>query len=240
MTMTHVPLTLSVSLLPLVTPDIRATLRYGGRLLRSLAVLLPIKAISAMIPNVNMLLYTYLHSLPKIFPLGLFLAFVFWIFGVIFVTLFRNKFGFVSLSLCVVLQCQCSFSRRYCDLSTLPLYWQHYVETQIGTTKAQFEMIEKLYPYRNSSRQRFWYKDNCTAYGSNASWIVPPSNFNNIGWAFLTQFHMSTTEGWVLVMRYAIDSVGPDIHPIEDYHLEHSVPFIAFMSKFSIRRGAGF
>nr|CCA18882.1 similar to sodium channel putative [Albugo laibachii Nc14] len=67
----------------------------------------------------------------------------------------------------------------------------------------------------------------CECWG--ASWEPPiPWNFNNIGWAMLTFFELSTTEGWVTVMTQAIDATDIDMQPIRDHQMKWAYFFVIF------------
>ena len=50
----------------------------------------------------------------------------------------------------------------------------------------------------------------CYDYGG--EWLLPDSNFDNIGYSMLTMFTMMTTEGWNQVMWKAIDAT--EIHQV--------------------------
>ena len=45
-------------------------------------------------------------------------------------------------------------------------------------------------------------------------WVSRPYSFDNIAYAMLTLFEMSTTEGWVAVMWSGVDATGIDRSPV--------------------------
>ncbi|KAJ8907466.1 hypothetical protein NDN08_007577 [Rhodosorus marinus] len=61
------------------------------------------------------------------------------------------------------------------------------------------------------------------------TWVSYPSNFDNSLNAMLTLFEVSTLENWVDIMYAAMDAVGIDREPVEDYNEAASLFFIAFI-----------
>jgi hypothetical protein len=70
-------------------------------------------------------------------------------------------------------------------------------------------------------------KADCLAAGG--SWSVNDSNFDNITQAMRTLFILCTTEGWAGVMFLGVDSVGPDIIPVQDHNPRMAFFFVTVM-----------
>lgn len=60
-------------------------------------------------------------------------------------------------------------------------------------------------------------------------WINFKNKFDQIFYAVLTLFEMSTTEGWVDVLWKGIDSTDIDYLPQKNYNLSASIYFIGFI-----------
>eukprot|EP00036_Acanthoecidae_sp_10tr_P014734 CAMPEP_0206289576 /NCGR_PEP_ID=MMETSP0106_2-20121207/2185_1 /ASSEMBLY_ACC=CAM_ASM_000206 /TAXON_ID=81532 /ORGANISM="Acanthoeca-like sp., Strain 10tr" /LENGTH=1614 /DNA_ID=CAMNT_0053720129 /DNA_START=528 /DNA_END=5372 /DNA_ORIENTATION=- len=74
-------------------------------------------------------------------------------------------------------------------------------------------------------------------------WSTSESNFDNIGYAMLTLFSASTTEGWVDVMFDGIDSTEPGEGPIENnkpYMAAYFVIFITVLTFFMLNIFVGY
>lgn len=68
----------------------------------------------------------------------------------------------------------------------------------------------------------------CGCWGADWGETIP-QNFNNVGWAMLTFFEISTTEGWVDVMVTAIDATDIDMQPVRDHNMNWAFFFVAFI-----------
>eukprot|EP00762_Andalucia_godoyi_P001647 ANDGO_07082.mRNA.1 Sodium channel protein 60E len=65
--------------------------------------------------------------------------------------------------------------------------------------------------------------------GESRDWVVPPYNFDNVAYAFLTLWCVATLEGWVTIMYAAIDARGQNIQPQENYQPLWAFYFIIFI-----------
>ncbi|KAE9048858.1 hypothetical protein PR002_g169 [Phytophthora rubi] len=64
----------------------------------------------------------------------------------------------------------------------------------------------------------------------NASWErTIPQSFDNVLYALLTFYEISTTEGWVTLMLAGVDATDVDMQPIANYHESWTLFFIAFI-----------
>ena len=70
-------------------------------------------------------------------------------------------------------------------------------------------------------------KYDCINYGG--TWNNRFINFDNIGNSILTLFIMSTNEGWVEIMDYAVDSAGVGMQPKRGNHAGYQIIFIIYM-----------
>mmetsp|Transcript_9353 Transcript_9353/g.8829 ORF Transcript_9353/g.8829 Transcript_9353/m.8829 type:complete len:188 (+) Transcript_9353:1951-2514(+) len=61
-------------------------------------------------------------------------------------------------------------------------------------------------------------------------WILPFNNFNNILYATITFFQVSTEEGWPDVMFATIDSVGYDQQPVVNNRKIVALLFVVYLS----------
>ncbi|KAE9315095.1 hypothetical protein PR003_g19081 [Phytophthora rubi] len=68
----------------------------------------------------------------------------------------------------------------------------------------------------------------CGCWGADWGPVVP-QNFNNVGYAMISFFEMSTTENWGLLMVACIDATGIDMQPIRDYNMWWAGFFFVFM-----------
>ena len=157
----------------------------------------------------NILILTIFKAVPKFLDVLIVWCFFIVIWSVVFVQLYSHKFW-------------------HCDFTGMNATWQRFVQEEVGLTKQHHTWLSwkrtHVSPDENSTGALFWTRKNCTDYGG--TWVNRESNFDNLGQAFLTLFHMSTMEGWVAVMRYATDVVGIDKHPIQDFAFETG--FISF------------
>jgi len=72
----------------------------------------------------------------------------------------------------------------------------------------------------------------CTAMGG--SWVLYPSNFDNIGAAFSTLFEIATLENWVAIMTVGVDGCGVDMAPKVDCSIGLIFYFIIYILLGSI------
>jgi len=74
-----------------------------------------------------------------------------------------------------------------------------------------------------------WYDDETGASG-NRTWMNLASNYDNIGYAFITTFELASLEMWPIIMWHAIDSNGVvDKHPVRNNNVVMSLYFISFI-----------
>jgi len=67
----------------------------------------------------------------------------------------------------------------------------------------------------------------CLDYGG--EWIQIPSNFDNVGNSMITLFTAATTEGWVDVMKNAMDTSSYNSMPKQDNNPANALFFIFFV-----------
>lgn len=72
--------------------------------------------------------------------------------------------------------------------------------------------------------------DNPAGVLTEREWNTASSNFDNLGYAMLTLFSASTTEGWVEVMFNGIDSTKPGEGPIENNRPEMAAFFVIYIT----------
>ena len=60
-------------------------------------------------------------------------------------------------------------------------------------------------------------------------WISKPYSFDNIAFAMLTLFEMSTTEGWVAVMWSGVDATGIESSPVKENQIFWVLFFMLFI-----------
>lgn len=64
----------------------------------------------------------------------------------------------------------------------------------------------------------------------NASWQrTIPQNFDNVLYALLAFYEISTTEGWITLMLAGVDATDVDMQPIANHHESWTLFFIAFI-----------
>ncbi|DAZ94512.1 TPA: hypothetical protein N0F65_011865 [Lagenidium giganteum] len=64
----------------------------------------------------------------------------------------------------------------------------------------------------------------------NGTWDhVIYEHFDNVAWAMMTFFEMSTTENWDLIMWAAVDVVDVDMQPVQNNQMLWTLFFVAFM-----------
>lgn len=66
-------------------------------------------------------------------------------------------------------------------------------------------------------------------FDAGGEWILIPSNFDNVVSSMITLFAAATTEGWVDVMKNAVDSSSYLVMPLQDNNPAHALFFIFFV-----------
>ena len=60
-------------------------------------------------------------------------------------------------------------------------------------------------------------------------WVNSRSNFDNVPNAMMTLFIMSSTEGWIDIMRLALDARGYDLQPKKNKSPQIVYTFVFFV-----------
>jgi hypothetical protein len=66
-------------------------------------------------------------------------------------------------------------------------------------------------------------------FDAGGEWILIQSNFDDVASSMITLFTAATTEGWVDVMKNAVDSSSYQVMPIQDNTPAHALFFIFFV-----------
>ncbi|CAM9352114.1 unnamed protein product, partial [Heterosigma akashiwo] len=112
------------------------------------------------------------------------------------------------------------------DLLTYPAKWAKLNATEQGWFDGTDCSTEDTYPSSPTS------EDLCECWGDlyGTYWdAVAPQSFDNVYEAMCTLFEISTTEGWVDVMLYAVDNRGIGYQPVKNANTGWVFFFIIFM-----------
>jgi hypothetical protein len=187
------------------------------RALRCLRALRALRLLSRF-PEMKAMVNALFLSLPNVGYVCMFIAMIFLLFAILSINFLKGTFyacqgpSFDSLSLeqteLVI------HPKLYNDLSASAKLWG-------AALNPGGPFAATGYPGSTSHAVCDWL---------GAEWSdTIPENFNNIGSAMLTLFEICTTEGWVLVMRSSMDSVGIDMQPIENNSRAMCLLYFAFM-----------
>lgn len=192
------------------------------RPLRGLRAFRPLRMISRR-PGLKLVVNALFESVPAVMNVMFVCVLFYLIFSIIAVNNLKGTFYECTGKVFDQL------SQPQLKFLTIPSPWKELSNEQKNwfenTTCHGFTTFE---PYPDASDlTRITSRYVCECWG--ASWEPPiPWNFNNIGWAMLTFFELSTTEGWVTVMTQAIDATDIDMQPIRDNQMKWAYFFVVF------------
>ncbi|KAA3670781.1 uncharacterized protein DEA37_0010364, partial [Paragonimus westermani] len=84
----------------------------------------------------------------------------------------------------------------------------------------------------NSRGQYFEYNDRGEPALQNRTWNSRDFNYDNVIYAMLTLFTVTTGEGWPAVLKHSIDSTIADRGPVADFRQEMAIFYIVFFIVF--------
>ena len=204
------------------------------RSLRALRGLRPLRVINRA-PGLKVVVNAMFASIPDVMNVVAFCFLFFLIFSIFGVNYFKGNFR----------SCQGEVFDEF--ISNVPQYMQLLEEPKPWNSLSDEQQSwfgpNSTIPDMNCGKYDFPAEPCCSAYGTKnlitsrmicecwgGEWnLIMDQRFDNVAYALLTFFQMSTTEGWVGIMYAMVDSNGIDMQPIRDKNLEWIYFSILFM-----------
>ncbi|GMF20747.1 unnamed protein product [Phytophthora lilii] len=196
--------------------------------LRTFRALRPLRMIHRN-PGLKLVVSSLVSAIPQMLNVGMVCQLLLLIFSIIAVNNLKGRFFACTGDVFEAL------SSAQKSLITSPRSW----ENLVGEEKKWFnETTSALYSSASAlaslSSEQLPGIDGITSRMVcgylNASWErTIPQNFDNVLYALLTFYEISTTEGWVTLMLAGVDATDIDMQPIANHHESWTLFFIAFI-----------
>ncbi|KAL3673234.1 hypothetical protein V7S43_000957 [Phytophthora oleae] len=194
--------------------------------LRTFRALRPLRMIHRN-PGLKLVVSSLVSAIPQMLNVGMVCLLLLLIFSIIAVNNLKGRFfactGDIFDSLSDAQQDLITNPRAWVNLSDVEKLWFNETIATIYASASSLASSESI-----SGVDGITSRMVCEYF--NASWErTIPQNFDNVLYALLTFYEISTTEGWVTLMLAGVDATDVDMQPITNYQERWTLFFIAFI-----------
>ncbi|TSK72080.1 Voltage-dependent N-type calcium channel subunit alpha-1B [Bagarius yarrelli] len=188
--------------------------------LRVLRVLRPLKTIKRL-PKLKAVFDCVVNSLKNVLNILIVYILFMFIFAVIAVQLFKGKFFYCTD--------ESKALEKDCRYRGFPF---RHIHTHTHTHSIIYYCSFRDIISTRDRRGQFLDYDGDDVEAKARVWKKYDFHYDNVLWAFLTLFTVSTGEGWPMVLKHSVDATYEDQGPSPGYRMETSIFYVVYFVVF--------